>query len=121
MCSASLCKSECHTGKRPVIADLTRNPEGQSDGTVLFTLTFDSSPIKGEGYMVGVVLFSLSPRPVDAALKPVRACATVVASSYSAWRVPALWIAGQVRDDVTMVASFSPSPAAPLDCGSSPQ
>ena len=26
-------------------------------------------------------------RPVDTALKPVRACATVVASSYSAWRV----------------------------------
>ena len=23
-----------------------------------FTLTFDSSPIKGEGYMVGVVLFT---------------------------------------------------------------
>ena len=29
---------------------------------------------------------------MDTALKPVRACATVVASSYSAWRVyPALW------------------------------
>ena len=32
------------------------------------------------------------PGPVDTALKPVRACATVVASRYSAWRVhPALW------------------------------
>ena len=31
-------------------------------------------------------------RPVDTALKPVRACATVVSSRYSAWRVPAiLW------------------------------
>ena len=30
--------------------------------------------------------------PVDTALKPVRACATVVSSRYSAWRVPAiLW------------------------------
>ena len=27
-------------------------------GRVDFTLTFDSSPIKGEGYMVGVVLFT---------------------------------------------------------------
>ena len=34
-----------------------------------------------------------SPHPVDTALKPVRACATVVSSRYSAWRVhPALWI-----------------------------
>ena len=37
-------------------------------------------------------------RPVDTALKRVRACATVVSSRYSAWRV-----------------------TAPLDCGSSPQ
>ena len=42
----------------------------------------------------------LVPYPVDTALKAVRACATVVASSYSAWRVPA---------------------TSPLDCGSSPQ
>ena len=40
-------------------------------GVVLLTLTFDSSPIKGEGYMVGVVLFTLPP----------------------------LWIADQVRND----------------------
>ena len=33
------------------------------------------------------------PHPVDTALKPVRACATVVSSRYSAWRVlPTLWI-----------------------------
>ena len=32
------------------------------------------------------------PRPVDTALKPVRACATVVSSRYSAWRYPAMWI-----------------------------
>ena len=70
MCFASLRKSECHTGKRHVIADLIRNPEGQSDGTVLFTLTFDSSPIKGEGDMVGVFLSATSPHAVDAALKP---------------------------------------------------
>ena len=42
---------------------------------------------------------SRSTHPVDIALKPVRACATVVSSRYSAWR-------------------FS---SAPLDCGSSPQ
>ena len=41
-----------------------------SVGLDLFTLTFDSSPIKGEGVlMVGVVL--VSPHPVDTALKPV--------------------------------------------------
>ena len=51
----------------PVIADQVRN-----DGTmrsIVFTLTFDSSPINGEGVLVGVVL--LSPHPVDTALKPV--------------------------------------------------
>ena len=37
---------------------------------LVFTLAFDSSPIKGEGdWLVGVGL--LSPRPVDTALKPV--------------------------------------------------
>ena len=48
------------------------------------------------GRMVG--LSCCQPCPVDTALKPVRACATVVSSRYSAWRV-----------------------TAPLDCGSSPQ
>ena len=49
-----------------------------------------SSAVKGEGDFGGVVL--LSPRPVGTALKPVRACATVVSSRYSAWRAPAaLW------------------------------
>ena len=41
---------------------------------IVFTLTFDSSPIKGEGDSVGCVAASLPP----------------------------LWIADQVRNDVTM-------------------
>ena len=32
-------------------------------GVVLLTLTFDSSPIKGEGYMVGVVLLTRATLP----------------------------------------------------------
>ena len=37
---------------------------------VLFTLTFDSSPIKGEGILsVCVVLLSSSPRPVVSRLR----------------------------------------------------
>ena len=51
------------------IADQVRNDGLVVGCVVLFTLTFDSSPIKGEGDMVGVVL--LLPRPVDTALKPV--------------------------------------------------
>ena len=39
-------------------------------GFAVFTLTFDSSPIKGEGESVDCVVL-LSPRPVDTALKPV--------------------------------------------------
>ena len=39
-------------------------------GLSCFTLTFDSSPIKGEGDCVGCVVLLL-PRPVDTALKPV--------------------------------------------------
>ena len=60
---------------------------------IVFTLTLDSSPIKGEGYWLVLSCSPASPcGPVDTALKPVRACATVVASSYSAWRAPAaLW------------------------------
>ena len=37
---------------------------------IVFTLTFDSSPIKGEGDLVGCFVL-LPPRPVDTALKPV--------------------------------------------------
>ena len=37
---------------------------------IVFTLTFDSSPIKGEGDLV-VVLACCLPRAVDTALKPV--------------------------------------------------
>ena len=44
-----------------------------------------AAPVAG-----GLVAPSLP--PVDTALKPVRACATVVSGGYSAWRVPALWI-----------------------------
>ena len=51
------------------IADQVRNDGPREVGVVLFTLTFDSSPINGEGKLVGVVL--LSPHPVDTALKPV--------------------------------------------------
>ena len=61
--------------------------ERRCGGTVLFTLTFDSSPIKGEGDSVGCFGLLL-PCSVDTALKPVRACATVVSSRYSAWHVP---------------------------------
>ena len=52
----------------PVYAGMT-----VSGCVVLFTLTFDSSPIKGEGDMVDVVLLPPVPpcRPVDTALKPV--------------------------------------------------
>ena len=41
---------------------------------IVFTLTFDSSPIKGEGDMVGIVLFTRV-------------------------TLPPLWIADQVRND----------------------
>ena len=37
--------------------------------------------------------------PLDCGSSLQRACATVVASRYSAWRVPALWILDQVRND----------------------
>ena len=37
---------------------------------LVVTLTFDSSPIKGEGELVGCFGL-LSPHPVDTALKPV--------------------------------------------------
>ena len=43
------------------IADQARNDVTMR--CIVFTLTFDSSPIKGEGDMVGVVL--LLSRPVD--------------------------------------------------------
>ena len=82
------------------------------------TLTFDSSPIKGEGDSVGWVVLLLYARPLTSGLRIKSAmtvrcaglgrcvasfcgycleastslCATVVASSYSAWRVyPTLW------------------------------
>ena len=56
------------------------------------TVGFAKVSIKGEG-ILSVGVFLLLARPVDTALKPVRACATVVSSRYSAWRAPAtLWI-----------------------------
>ena len=58
-----------------------------------FTLTFDSSPIKGEGDSVGWC-WLVHPR-----------------------HTPPLWIADQVRNDVTVlvgVGLFSPSPLIPL-------
>ena len=67
-------------------------------GRVDFTLTFDSSPIKGEGDSVGVVLFTRAPAALWFPAYAERACATVVSSRYSAWRV-----------------------TTPLDCGSSPR
>ena len=54
---------------------------------IVFTLTLALSH-QGRGDSVGCFVSLLS-HPVDSALKPVRACATVVASSYSAWRAPA--------------------------------
>ena len=61
---------------------------------IVFTLTLALSH-QGRGDLVGCfgLLTRVTPHPVDTALKPVRACATVVSSRYSAWRVyPALWI-----------------------------
>ena len=59
----------------------------------------------------------LLPRAVDTALKPVRACATVVSSRYSAWRVhPALWIpayagmTGRSDGTVLFTLAFDSSP-----------
>ena len=44
---------------------------------------------------------------MDTALKPVRACATVVASSYSAWRVyPTLWFPAYAGITVAIVVSL---------------
>ena len=54
-------------GRAPwsVIADQVRNDVTMR--CIVFTLTFDSSPIKGEGVYGCVVL--LSPRPVDSRLR----------------------------------------------------
>ena len=50
---------------------LSHQGRGDSVGcVVLFTLIFDSSPIKGEGVLCRLVL-SCFTRPVDTALKPV--------------------------------------------------
>ena len=94
---------------------------GPAVGLDCFTLTFDSSPIKGEGILlVGVVL--LLPRPVDSRLRgndgPWWLCCLVVAlpcgyclkasmtGCSCGFAVPSplpLWIADQVRNDVTML------------------
>ena len=69
-------------------------------GVVLFTLTFDSSPIKGEGDSVGVVLFTRVAQP-PCGFPPTRN--ELAPRSYPAGTQrgvsPPLWIADQVRDD----------------------
>ena len=63
-----------HMGHHPHLSPLPSRERGRMVGVVLFTLTFDSSPIKGEGDWW--VLYCLPARP------------------------PPLWIADQVRNDM---------------------
>ena len=71
---------------------------------IVFTLTFDSSPIKGEGKVLGLS-YSPSPHPVDSRLRgndgPWWLCWLVVSPALH------LWIADQVRNDVTELSCFT--------------
>ena len=69
-----------------------------------FTLAFDSSPIKGEGIRLVVLACSPSPLiPLPSRERGFGWCCLVDPA-------PHLWIADQVRNDVTTRCIVSPSP-----------
>ena len=72
---------------RPVDSRLRGN-----DGKRLFCLVVAPCPLPSGLRIKSAMTEPSLHRPVDTALKPVRACATVVSSRYSAWRAhAALW------------------------------